>query len=89
MTVAGTIVETTAMKIVGMCQIGLRNIERIVETTTTIVETTVVDTHAGSDIPPCGGPPIHAGRQSSSSRTVTAITNATAYGSAVPTTAVR
>jgi hypothetical protein len=82
-------VETTAMKIVGMCQTGLRNVERIVETTTTIVETTVVDTRAGLDIQPSGGPPIPAGRQSSSCRTVTAITNAMANGSAAPIMAAR
>jgi hypothetical protein len=82
-------VETTAMKIVGMCQTGLRNVETIVETTTTIVETTVVDTRVGLGIRPCGGPPIPAGRRSSSCKTVTAITNAMANGSAAPITAVR
>jgi len=84
-----TTVETTAMKIVGMCQTGLRNVERIVETTTTTVKTTVVDTRAGLDIRPCGGPPIPAGRRSSSCKTVTAITNAMANGSAAPIMAAR
>jgi len=89
MTAAETIAETTAMKIAGMCRTGPRNDERIVETTTMIVETTVVDMHVGLDIPPFGGALIHADRPSSSSRTVTAITNAMANGSAAPITVVR
>lgn len=84
-----TAAETTGMKIAGMCRTRSRNEERTAETTTTIVETTVVDMRVGLDIPPGGGARIHADRPSSSSRTITAITNATANGSAAPTMVVR
>ena len=89
MTAVATIVEMTAMKIAGMCRIGSRIDETIAETTTMIVETTVVDMRAGLDIPPFGGTLIRADRPSSSSRTVTAITNAMANGSAAPIMVVR
>jgi len=89
MTVAGTIVETTAMKTVRLCQSALRSVETTDAITTTTVETIVANSHAGLDIPPSGGLPIHADRLLSSSRTATAITNAMGNGSAAPTMAAR
>ena len=89
MTAAETIAETTSMKIAGMCRTGSRIDEIIVETTTMIVETTVVGMRVGLDIPRSGGALILVGRRSSSSRTVTAITNAMANGSVAPIMVVR